>query len=109
MSVCACVCLCVCACMCVCTGSRSRLPKLQGLKLPEKSKGKKERARGGREGGREGSGREAEAGTGRLESFSPLCHTRHPQPQRGLLSRLPEVHCKSSAQQAPQSPLFPTP
>lgn len=32
----------------------------------------------------------AEAGAGRLESFSPLCHTRHPQPQTGLLSCLQE-------------------
>lgn len=104
----------VCARVCLCVYTQSPGPDcqgysdcIQGLKLPEKGKGESERARRGREGGREGSGWAAEAGTGRLESFSPLCHTRHPQPQRGLLSRLQEVHCKSSAQPARQSPFFP--
>lgn len=41
------------------TGSRSRLSKLlwlhSGTETPQKGKGESERARGGREGGREGS------------------------------------------------------
>lgn len=96
---CACVCACVraCACMSVCvyTGSGFRLPRVlqlhSGTETPGET-GRRERERARRKGRQEGG--ERFSGRGRRweirESFSPLCHTRHPQPQRGLLSCLQE-------------------
>ena len=74
------------------TGSRSRLPKLLWLRSgTETPRERPRRERESEEAGTAGGRGAAEAGPGRLESFSPLRHTRHPQPQRGLLRRLREV------------------
>lgn len=112
MRVCQRVCMCARAgaCMCVYKSSGSRLPRLlqlhSGTETPrEKRERARERAR--RQGRREGG--ERLSGRGRRweirELFSALSH-QTPTATEGVAELPTRVHCKSSVQQAQQSPLF---
>lgn len=113
MCVCQRVCMCAraCECMYVYTGSGSRLSRLlrlhSGTKTPRETRERaRERAR--RQGRREGGERLSSRGRRWeiRELFSALSH-QTPTATEGVAELPARVQCKSSGQQARQSPLFP--